>query len=573
VRTTGDRRNTLASLVQAAVATIVIFVISSIVAKVADPSYLQNDAAQYLSTASNLSSGFGASTDVLFYDQQFESGSLPDVQTIWPPGYPFLVAVAMKLGFELTEAAVFVGCVCLLLTALGIHRLLRGLDVSSGYALVGSIVWIVFAPIWTETIGGMSGSTAVMLSVYSMLFYLKSNSARVESWRSLLFLGLAGIIGGLSFATHYSFAFYLIALALVFFVSLRTLNWTDRAKRTITLGLATCLVVVPILFRNYILTGYLTRNVQGEFGYALEALIYKLVFSLAKLTGIRPVMPVLSLISGAALFAILVIVGSSVIRNQEKKSLFQGLALPLTFCAVGFVAFVAPSFLLDSGWPIVERYFAYLTPAFLVASISVAYRIRMEKGVLGLSPRPVVMGLLLGLVVLSQGQSFLQLPNNNVARMRNATIEKLLDTRMSDKTIRQFLALNISRSHPLYSNEPQGMWHATHLPVLGVASRKYSLTGWDLVATRQLIQKFKIEYVIFMPAFIDVDDHEWSNHPFYAALKKGLVPEWLEPVFVDKGIQLYRVRQYSEDAIARVDRRLLYPGVAQVHWSQSLILR
>jgi hypothetical protein len=556
VRTTGVQRNTLASLVQAAVVTIAIFVASSIVGKAADPSYLQNDSAQYLSTASNISSGFGASTDVLFYEQQFESGSLPDVQTIWPPGYPFLVAVAMKFGFELTEAAVFVGCVCLFLTALGIHRLLLGLDVSSGYARVGSIIWIVFVPIWTEVMGGMSGSTAVMLSVYSMLFYLKSNSPRIESWRRLVFLGLAGVIGGLSFATHYSFAFYLIALALVFLVSLRTLNWTDRAQRTITLGLATCLVVVPILCRNYILTGYLTRNVQGEFGYTLGSLIYKLVFSLLQLTGIRPVMPVLSLISSAALVAILVIAGSSIIRNQEKKSLFQGLALPLTFCAVGFVAFVAPAFLLDSGWPITERYFAYLTPAFLVAAISVAYRIRKEKGVLVVSPRPFFMGLLLVLVVSSQGQSFLQLRNNNKASMRNATIEKLLDTRMSDKTIRQFLALNISRSHPLYSNEPQGMWHATHLPVLGVSSRKYSLTDWDLVATRRLIQKFKIEYVIFMPTFIDVDNHEWSNHPFYALLKKGSVPEWLEPVFVNKGIQLYRVRQYNEDAVARVGLRL-----------------
>ena len=535
----------LASLVQAAVLTIAIFVVSSIVAKAADPSYLRNDSAQYLSTASNISSGLGVSTDVLYYDQQFESGSLPDVQTIWPPGYPFLVAIAMKLGFELTEAAVFVGCVCLFLTALGINRLLRGLDVSSGYALVGSIIWIVFARIWVEVIGGMSGSTAVMLSVYSMLFYLKSVSPRTESRRRLVFLGLAGVIGGLSFATHYSFAFYLIALALVFFASLRTLNWTDRAQRTITLGLATCLVVFSILLRNYVLTGYLTRNVQGEFGYTLATSVYKLVGSLSKLTGIRPEMPVLSLISGAALLAILVIVGAAIIRKQEKKILFQGLALPLTFCAVGFVAFVAPAFLLDGGWPITWRYFAYITPAFLVASISVAYRIRKEKGVLGISPKPFAMGLLVGLVVLSQGQSFVQLLNYDNASKRNATIGTLLDTKMSDKTIRQFLASNISRSRPLYSNEPQSMWHATHLPVIGVASRRYSLTSWDLSATRQLIQKFKIEYVIFMPAFIDVHDHEWSNHPFYAALKEGMVPEWLEPVFVDEGIQLFRVRQFD----------------------------
>jgi hypothetical protein len=438
-----------------------------------------------------------------------------------------------------------VGCVCLFLTALGINRLWVRFDVSSAYALVGSFVWIVFARIWAEVIGGMSGSTAIMLSVYSMLCYVKSISPRIESWQRLVFLGLAGVFGGLSFATHYSFAFYLIALALVFFESLRTFNWTERVQRTITLGLATCLVVISILWRNYVLTGYFTRNVQGEFGYTLGTSVYKLVGSLSKLTGIRPEMPVLSLISGTALLAILVIFGSSIIRTHEKKTLFRGLALPLTFCAVGFVAFVAPAFILDGGWPISWRYFAYLTPAFLVASISVAYRVRKENGVFGVSPRPFVMGLLLGLVILSQGQSFLQLINNDNGRMRNATIEKLLDTKISDKTIGQFLSLKISRGRPLYSNEPQSMWLATHLPVLGVATRRYSLTTWDHVATRQLIQKFKIEYVLFMPAFIDVHDHEWSNHPFYSGLKEGVVPEWLEPVFVDKEIQLFRVRQYK----------------------------
>ena len=87
------------------------------------------------------------------------------------------------------------------------------------------------------------------------------------------------------------------------------------------------------------------------------------------------------------------------------------------------------------------------------------------------------------------------------------------------------------------------MWNVLHVPVVGVPPRQYSLTRWDGLAVRALIEQYGIEYALFLPDYIDVDDPSWSHHPFLTGLKNGQFPSWLEPVYVDSEIQVFRVQR------------------------------
>lgn len=72
-----------------------------------DVSFISHDGIQYLSTVGNLLEDRGLSTGTLLYNSHYQS-VLPAPQTVWPPGYPLLIALLSITGLEPQRAALLI---------------------------------------------------------------------------------------------------------------------------------------------------------------------------------------------------------------------------------------------------------------------------------------------------------------------------------------------------------------------------------------------------------------------------------------------------------------------------------
>jgi len=120
---------------------------------------------QYLSTARNVLQSNGYSTDALIFGPHF-NGSIPGPQTVWPPGYPSLIALSRLFVPDLGVAALSVNLVAYFLSAVFLWLILRRCGVSRLFAVATTSVFYFSAFQWVmlESLMAEPVSTALILA-------------------------------------------------------------------------------------------------------------------------------------------------------------------------------------------------------------------------------------------------------------------------------------------------------------------------------------------------------------------------------------------------------------------------
>lgn len=152
-----------------------------------DTSYVANDGIQYLSTAKNWLAGNGFSTDVLMYTPHFQ-GSLPAAQTVWPPGYPFAIALIYKLGIDLEIAALALNLLTHALASLVMWLVLTRMGLDRFFAAICAFAFYFMAMPWAYVSALMTEPVVTTLMLCALLFLPDPHNSRIHTW---LLCGLA----------------------------------------------------------------------------------------------------------------------------------------------------------------------------------------------------------------------------------------------------------------------------------------------------------------------------------------------------------------------------------------------
>lgn len=177
------------------------------------PLQIQNDGVQYLSTAKNIVNGHGVATDTLAFGPHFQ-GKIPGPQTMWPPGYPALIALLASVTSDFERAALLVNIVAHFVGALLLGLLLLRCGLPGVWALIGASVFYLTFFQW-KFIGGLLSEPVFSASILASLCLLPN----VKSSGNTRYL-LCGILLAVVLLVRHSAVIYIAGVGIGVFILL-----------------------------------------------------------------------------------------------------------------------------------------------------------------------------------------------------------------------------------------------------------------------------------------------------------------------------------------------------------------
>jgi len=513
-----------------------------------DPSFIDIDGAFFVSAGENLASGRGFTTSILWHEEQYRQGAMPAPQTVFPPGYPLLIALVSRLGAAPPYAAFLVSLVSFAAIPLVVYGILR----TAGHTHLGSFavgaVWLGSAFAWFTVFRCMSDMPFILLTLLSLWCVIESER---HPERRDLWLAAAGTVAGLAFTIRYQGAFYILSLGCFFLLRLiRRRDWPS-ARALILVAAPASVCVLPILVRNRALTGKLTGTmIPGE--RSLLELLRTLEWAWGGLFGFTKsgllrggvpevgfVLVALAGLAGGVCWIRRLGIDRSALRAALAKT---HVSLALEYMAVSAILIVEGARHYASG-QIDPRYLLAVVPFGLLClpdgvrlirfTPSLAWHARASRLWLG----AVVVVIVAGQVNVFDRNWNRLLTHANPYRV----IRDALERPLAGEPLIRFLQARVTEQSPLLGNEAQLLGAVLDRPVLGLASASYSRKVWTEDQVRQLVGTYGVAYVVFFPDLFDPGDPEHRNRPFVHELKRGSVPPWLVLVLVAPDVRLYRV--------------------------------
>lgn len=519
-----------------------------------DPVMLTTDTAQHISVARNLAAGHGMVTDLLYFEQQQVFGSALAPQTVWPPLFPMLTA-AMAIFMDETQAVFVVallahGCVAPL-----IYSTVRVVGYRERTAIAAGLSYLAFGTSSMLVLGGLTESLFTMLTMCSLLSWVvaerRAGGART---RALL---ATGLFVALAYLTRYSGLCLVAALA-----ALVGLRWLRAPSRTlfsdaIAAALLPCVVVALMLWRNYAFTGSASGGPVVGFDPPVLDTLKTYYWSVAKLFGFDAhssvqviALPALLALAGIAIARLVVAFTSHRARvrapldpaDQPRRGAVVLAATYLAF-SIALITLLAltryPEFVND-------RYLVPLWP-FTVLIFLFALPPGMSWVSARLKPVAVpAFALLTALLMVGQYAVVARElswydGDVRIPTIRAALAEPLEAPIGEAHTVGELLEQNASADSPLIETNGQYLGMLLRRPVVGMGETRFTRRVWDEEGVRSLARQFHVRYFVFFPTLFDPSAIENRNRVFSAALHRGSVPRWLEPVHVSPHVQVYRI--------------------------------
>ena len=223
-------------------------------------SFILNDGIQYLSTAGNWLAGRGFSTDALLYTPHFQ-GVLPAPQTVWPPGYPLVVALTSQLGLSLESASLMLNLVSLAASAWLVFLILKRFNCRFSVSVFCALTFYCTAIPWSYSLALISEPLFSLLILAAIYFQPSDIQGKIWPWV------VSGIFIALSILMRYSGVLVAVGVGLGVFVFLvknyrhePTLFWRGIALLTLQISISV-IVFATMLYRTFLLTGTTSRNI------------------------------------------------------------------------------------------------------------------------------------------------------------------------------------------------------------------------------------------------------------------------------------------------------------------------
>ncbi|MDH3712831.1 MAG: glycosyltransferase family 39 protein [Gammaproteobacteria bacterium] len=501
------------------------------------PVFTSNDGAQYLSTAKYIVNGDGLKTDILFFDTHYRSGDMPAVQTVWPPGFPLLIAAtSAATGVGLHQSAFLVGLIGLLGVGPLVFAILRHTACTRHAALLGACLCLGFAHSWIYPLVISTETVFVLLTLASLYFVSVQRSIwRVDYWV------LAGAMAGGAFLMRYTGVFHVAAVGLwlvkEWLWGTSNLKW----RQVVAFSIVPALVIGGVFVANYLLVGSITSRSGGDAGLSLLEAVLAFRWPLADLMGYLPegFFSDRSAYIGLALFFF----GCAFYIFRERGQLLSNTGTlasqPVLQISLIYIA-VTVAYMLYLTWGaapgiVVARYLAPLVPFAVVSLFLFTERLPPVNSF------ATAGAIVLIAIVFEVGQA------NNAARLielqkEGARIASYLSKSYDEGgTLRDYLR-EATDNGSVFSNEPQVLSYYLNRPTLGPPDdRDFTTQVFDAARVKRLIEKYTIKLVVFFPNPPLARPPTSPKAPqIFQELATGQIPIWLKLEYSSDFMRTYR---------------------------------
>ena len=420
------------------------------------------DTAHYTSMARLLLEGRGLVTDLVYYSEQAQFGTIPAPQTVFPPGYSIAIAATSWLINVSAEAAAQAICYVsyailpmLLFTVArdaGVHR-------KPAYAVVLTFLLMVTGWVYVWSFASDIPFVALILFCICCCRYF-------ESRRSML-IG-AGVVLAIAFSFRYVAVFLVATLGIA-----ALLRFRFRIRQHLIFGapvFGPVLVTMALVFgRNHRLVGTWRGGNNYDTSQAFVEVAEVFYYSCCRLTGFSKTellnadpASIGQLISGL-LLAFVLLRTASVHRTLAwlREATVQQLAIFL-FCPI-YMAFL---FYLDmtKNAGMSTR---LLLPIFPFAAITIAKLAESAAAAVPRYRRILLISCLTLMVSFGAGQRLSYAEFRDDGAVGRAVFRTLQES-VGNQSLLDVLRSRVTEDAPLLSSQPQLVNFFLHRPLLGL---------------------------------------------------------------------------------------------------------
>lgn len=515
----------------------------------AEVELIDPDTIQHMSAAANLLAGNGYASNIVYYDTQYDVGLMPAPQTVWPPGYAWLLAGAEAIGLPPAGVAIGIAILSYGFVALMMRFLARRTGVGSLVATGTALIWLLQTSGWYVVLAVYTEAFFIGATVLSALFLVQwvRQGKSKPAW-----LFAAGAAATVAILTRYSGVFWPLAVGIWFLLDIVRLRSPRLLLSALAFGALPAVTTIALMFRNFLLTGRLSGG-QFETGEPLQWLdaLRVTYWVTGPLLGSNEYVP-------TALVAVLILFFIAAAawayrqntpggpRDVQALSRRAALDLSLLYCAV-LSAFLFYSALRVSATFLLYRYFLPITPfIYLILAVTADEMLRNASGrARGARRALTVLGASVILLPLA-GQAWgLATDWPPMARLPAIeVVQKGLAERVDDQsTVAEVLESAHLAGRPILAHHEHRVALFAGGLIYGLPVQRYSRHIWSVERVRDLVVARGVAFVIFFPPAFDPDDPDNRNRLFFAALSRGESPPWLRPRYLSRRVHLYEVVQ------------------------------
>lgn len=513
-----------------------------------DPSHLNADAAQYVSTSVNLLAGDGLTSDIVHYDQQYQFQRLPPPQTVFPPGMALGLTPLIWLGVSPSQAPFLMALMAYLGVAVLIFALLRWMQTGPALAVLGSLIWLTLGYAWGNILLGLS----------EMLFTLATLGAAACCMRERQ---RAALIGASAFAAvavlvRYQGVFFALALLVWFAIGIRGPLHRSFSRlvldsfTVVGLPLATFAILA---FRNFVLTGTLGGGPidtvqQGVVGLQFLKEAYWAISSLTGFTiarlreGAIAEMLLLGGSIGMVVCWLRHLGGRSTLDAQGQfRQNMNGPALVRLSWAYLLVSATLLSYLAATRSPLYlqGRFVVPLLPFAILVWVPFVSR-ALDRCVAGWRITAIASVAAFHLAVtIAQGTVLAGILDEFRGQTRLRVIHEAMAEELDGTTLGAFLVDETSRNQPLIADLGQYVWLELERPVLSLTPADFSTQVWDDAALKALQIRYGAKHLLFFPGLFRPNAPVNANKAILQQLHAGHQPAFLKPIHIGQQAALY----------------------------------
>jgi len=527
-----------------------------------DDRTLHPDIAHATSAARNLVKGNGFSTDLIYYEQQYQQQTWPARQTVFPFGYPTMIAALGSIGVPWRTAAQVLSLCGFFCVPLLIFVAARKMGRTPLTAMLLGILWQCAPMNWFNIHEKQTESLFVAFTLSSMILLFATDH---RTKRILL----AGLCAAIACSLRYAGVFWLLTVGLVMAPQMIR-DWKQCIRDGFLFFSIPVAVVGGMFIRNQMIVGNVSGGIQTLSTKSWRLTCENVYYAFSRLTGLG--LDDLQTHHPAEwLFVIAVTVGCLLVVIsfvQQRKALFAPLAESSIGHAACFAYIVVTIALLT--W-LEKTTSVNLSPRMLLPLLSfillatadvIAFACNgwQESRLWQYSVRSAAAVLLVGTLIAQRDvyQEVIHQPKR-LGLVRDVLSAQVKPSDFLDlqharewKSELPGSVLQLIQGTRVLTNEDHMLPEVTGEGAVGLTANVYTTRVWTSDEVETLARQQAVEYVVL---FSSITPRE-SNDFFEALIADHgdeALPDWLTPVLILPNLRLYHVEPSSSHVSMAAD--------------------
>ncbi|MDA1232358.1 MAG: hypothetical protein O2856_16415 [Planctomycetota bacterium] len=508
-----------------------------------DGKWLHPDTAQALSVARNIQQGNGFSTGIIYYEEHYQLNSWPALQTVFPIGFPAMIAAFGYFGVPLRIAAFLIGTIGFLLVPLLICVAAQHMGRKPATGLLLAAISLCFPMIWHNVWECQTEMMFIALTLSSLIF-LQSESLNTGR------LTMAGFFAATAFCLRYAGVFWLMAVGVILLLQVTRLK-SGVIKQGFSIFIIPAVIAVFLFGRNAMLVGDFKGGNNKEVNRTLRDACECGYYAVSRITGLDKGdllaghLAELSAAAGFGLLAIATIIWLLIRlrRSESAKHLTfstKGDAAVYLYITVSLAALIGLQ--KSTSINLSPRMFFPLIPFALLALADCLQPASEAISSIMTTQRRLIFSASALLMCGVLGGQFQSGDEVRTHVKRFSLVDQALNEAV-DGDSGPVSPRNILAGKRILTDECHMLAESLQQDAVGLTSIIYTTKTWNDDEVIELVHKYQIDRVVVFP-----DMHPKDENPFFESLtsdpeKQKLPRPWLKPVLLSPRIRIYAIRE------------------------------